>query len=122
MPKSTPDPKIGEIWYATLDPTTGREQSGFRPVLIVSNDWFNRLDNSLVFIVPCTSRNRNLAYHVEVTAGNGGLPKDCVIMCEQLRAVDTARLKKRQGLIEQESLDHVHQIIAMIFKDDPVHQ
>lgn len=120
MPKSNPSPKIGEVWYATLDPTTGREQAGFRPVLVVSNDWFNQLENSLVFIVPFTSRNRGIAYHVPVEAGNGGLPKDCVIMCEQLRSVDVSRLRKHQGVIEDSTLERVHEIIGMIFKDDPV--
>lgn len=120
MQKSPPSPKVGEVWYATLDPGTGREQSGFRPVLVVSNDWFNQLENSLVYIVPLTRTNRGLAYHVEVQAGNGNLPKDCVIMCDQLRSVDVSRLKKHQGLIDPSTLGTVREIISMIFADDPV--
>lgn len=118
MKKSLPDPKAGDVWYATLDPVSGRKQAGFRPVLVISNDWFNQLDNSLVYVVPFTSRNRGLAYHVEIDAGNGGLPKDCVAMCEQLRSIDIGRLKKHQGKIGAETLVRVRQIIDMIFEDD----
>jgi len=32
----------GEIYWADLDPVRGREQAGLRPVLILSNDLFNR--------------------------------------------------------------------------------
>ena len=48
------------------------------PAAVVSNDWFTRLDNSLVYVVPLTSRNRGLNLHVEIAAGNGGVPRDCV--------------------------------------------
>lgn len=120
MPKSPNSPSAGDVWYATLDPVSGREQAGFRPVLVVSNDWFNRLDNSLVYIVAFTSRNRGITYQVEVEAGNGNLPRDCVAMCDQLRSIDTNRLKKHQGMIEAETLARIRQIISMIFADDPI--
>lgn len=120
MPKSPPNPSVGEVWYATLDPIVGREQAGFRPVLVVSNDWFNQLENSLAYIVPLTTRNRGLAYQPEIRAGNGNLPKDCVVMCDQLRSVDVSRLKKHQGDIELSTLHNVREIISMIFADDPV--
>lgn len=45
----------GEIYYADLSPVKGSEQSGSRPVLIVSNNLMNKF-NSLVMIVPM-SRN-----------------------------------------------------------------
>ncbi|MDD2750577.1 MAG: type II toxin-antitoxin system PemK/MazF family toxin [Acidithiobacillus sp.] len=36
-------PRRGEIWQANLSPTSGREQQGHRPVLIVSREAFNPL-------------------------------------------------------------------------------
>lgn len=44
----------GEIWLVSLDPIAGHEQSGKRPVLIVSQASFNKLTR-LPVIVPVTS-------------------------------------------------------------------
>jgi mRNA interferase MazF len=35
-------PARGEVWLADLNPTWGHEQAGRRPVLVVSDDLFNR--------------------------------------------------------------------------------
>ncbi|WP_247595358.1 type II toxin-antitoxin system PemK/MazF family toxin [Actinomyces procaprae] len=32
----TPQPLTGELWWAAPDPVVGREQSGRRPVLVLS--------------------------------------------------------------------------------------
>lgn len=118
MQRSLPNPKVGDVWYAILESTAGREQSGFRPVIVVSNDEFNRLDNSLVYIVPVTTRNRSFDLHVPIEAGNGGLPRDCVAMCDQLRSVDTSRLKKHQGSLSAETLATIRHIISLIVADE----
>jgi mRNA interferase ChpB len=44
----------GEIWLVSLDPAAGHEQSGKRPVLIVSKASFNKLTR-LPVVVPVTS-------------------------------------------------------------------
>lgn len=44
----------GEIWLVSLDPIAGHEQSGKRPVLIVSKASFNKLTR-LPVVVPVTS-------------------------------------------------------------------
>jgi mRNA-degrading endonuclease toxin of MazEF toxin-antitoxin module len=46
--------KRGEIWFVTLDPTSGHVQSGRRRVLIVSPDAFNRVTKVPV-VLPITS-------------------------------------------------------------------
>ena len=38
----------GEIYWADLDPAQGREQSGKRPVLIVSHDVFNERSGTVI--------------------------------------------------------------------------
>ena len=32
----------GDILWADLNPTKGHEQSGHRPILVLSNDYFNK--------------------------------------------------------------------------------
>ena len=44
----------GDIYCVSLDPTSGHEQQGARPVLIVSPGAFNRLTKTPV-VLPITS-------------------------------------------------------------------
>src|ERR1700722_3972704 len=45
----------GDIYLVSLDPTSGHEQQGRRPVLVVSPSAFNRLTKTPV-VLPITSR------------------------------------------------------------------
>lgn len=44
----------GDVYLVSLDPTSGHEQQGTRPVLIVSPSAFNRLTKTPV-VLPITS-------------------------------------------------------------------
>ena len=55
LPKPQPiAPREGDVWDVQLSPTVGVDQSGIRPALVVSNDWFNETENYLIIIVPIT--------------------------------------------------------------------
>jgi mRNA interferase MazF len=82
----------GEVWLAELGPTRGREQTGERPVLIVSTDPFNQGRSRLVVVVPFTTRTRGLPIHVEVRPPDGGLRDVSFAMCEQVRSLAVDRL------------------------------
>jgi mRNA interferase MazF len=80
------------VWLANLSPTRGHEQTGQRPVLVVSSDAFNQSPAGLVIAIPFTTRNRGLPIHVEVRPPDGGLHDVSFAMCEQLRALAADRL------------------------------
>lgn len=82
----------GEVWLADLNPTRGREQTGQRPVLIVSADPFNQSPAGLVIAVPFTTRERGIPTHIEVRPPDGGLRDVSYAMCEQLRTLAADRL------------------------------
>jgi mRNA interferase MazF len=82
----------GEVWLADLEPTRGREQSGQRPILIVSPDPINQGPGDLVLAVPFTTRRRGIPTHVEVHPPDGGLRDISFAMCEQIRSLATERL------------------------------
>src|SRR6266852_2345392 len=91
----------GEIYQADLNPIAGSEQGGKRPVLIVSRNALN-VNAPIVIVVPFTGReNKRRLYptHVEVAAGEGGLAKDSVVLCEQVRAISKNRLTKKIGQV-----------------------
>jgi mRNA interferase MazF len=76
--------KQGEIIKVDLSPTVGHEQSGYRPVVVVSND-FVLAQTNIVYVAPITNTIRKFPLHVELdnrTRTTG------VILCEQVKAVD----------------------------------
>ena len=89
--------KRGDIFYADLRPVVGSEQGGVRPVLIVQNDTGNR-HSPTVIIAAITSRMKHkLPTHVEIDSKRYDMIKDSVILLEQLRTIDKARLKDKLG-------------------------
>jgi mRNA-degrading endonuclease toxin of MazEF toxin-antitoxin module len=83
--------KRGEIWLVSLDPTSGHEQKGRRPVLIVSPDAFNRVTRVPV-VLPITSGGnfaRMAGFAVPLTAA-GRTKTTGIIRCDQPRALDLA--------------------------------
>lgn len=86
-------PSRGEVWYANLDPPTGHEQAGERPVLIISTNSFNYGPGTMIVIVPFTRKKRVHPLHVEVDAPEGGLTARSYLLCPQIRAISKARLR-----------------------------
>jgi mRNA interferase MazF len=97
--------KRGEIWWADLNPIRGSEQAGIRPVLIFQNNAVNAFTTT-VLAIPLTTnlRRAKLPTSVRVNAGEGGLTSDSVILCHQLRALDTTRLQGRLGMISPNTM------------------
>ena len=59
-------PARGEVWLADLSPERGHEQAGRRPVLVVSEDLFNRGPAGLAIVLPMTSVVCNVPTHVPI--------------------------------------------------------
>src|SRR2546428_10192182 len=83
----------GDIYFVDLKPAKGREQTGRRPVLVVSSDAINRQPLVVTVIVGTDAKNvpRDYPVNVRVTASETGLPHDTVFLCFQIRALDPAR-------------------------------
>lgn len=88
--------KRGDIYYANLNPVIGSEQSGTRPVLIISNDVGNK-HSPTVIVAAITSRvqtKSKLPTHLYLGTIEG-LPDNSLILFEQIRTIDKTRLKER---------------------------
>lgn len=83
----------GQIYFVNLSPTEGREQAGYRPVLVVSVDAINRQPLVVTVIVGTSAKNvpRDYPTNVRVTAKETGLPLDTVFLCFQIRSLDPRR-------------------------------
>ncbi|HCI6063044.1 TPA: type II toxin-antitoxin system PemK/MazF family toxin [Klebsiella variicola subsp. variicola] len=107
----------GEIWLVSLDPIAGHEQSGKRPVLIVSKASFNKLTRLLV-VVPVTSGG-NFARTAGFTVSleESGTKTTGVIRCDQPRTIDMAarngkRLERIPDAIINEVLARLDAILS----------
>jgi mRNA interferase MazF len=89
----------GDVFMARLDSPEGSEQSGQRPVILVSRDSINE-HSSMVAVAPVTDRvHKKIIYPSQVilVSGEGGLTKESVMLGEQVRAISTTRLIRFMG-------------------------
>ena len=95
----------GDVFIADLIPRSGSEQTGRRPVVIISNDGFNLTQNwrSIIVVPLSTSTSQALRTQtaVMITQGEGGLSQDSVALCHQVTTLDRSKLKTRLGELTQ---------------------
>jgi mRNA interferase MazF len=103
--------RTGEIWVALLDPTVGHEQGGRRPVVIVSADGLHGLPISMAIVVPLTGKDRGLVTQPRVAGSNTGLSKPSFARPEDTRAIDTARLTRRLGTVDDDTLAAIRKVL-----------
>lgn len=93
----------GEIRWADLDPTRGREQAGRRPVLILSHDVFNERSGTVI-AVALTSQEPRAGFPLTLESTARGLPKKSWIKISQIRTLATERIGRRIGRASEEEL------------------
>ena len=106
--------KRGEIYIADLSPVTGSEQGGVRPVLILQNDIGNRYSPTVIVAAVTSQINKSrLPTHVAVAGDASGLKQDSVVLTEQLRTLDKARLREKLGSLPPEWMEQVDQALQI---------
>lgn len=103
---SLPPLRRGDVLWATLDPTSGREQSGRRPVVVVAGDEYLDVVTTLVIVVPVTTTNLGWPNHVPLT-GPTGLADPSWAMTEQPRTIDRGRLHGVAGRVDAATTEAV---------------
>ena len=92
--------KRGDIIYADLSPVIGSEQGGVRPVIVVQNDVGNKYSPTIIVAAITSQLNKSkLPTHIEIDGLEFGLPKDSVILLEQIRTIDKKRLREKIGSV-----------------------
>lgn len=96
------------FFYADLSPVVGSEQGGVRPVLVIQNDIGNKYSPTIIIAAITSQINKaKLPTHVEITGQEYGLPKDSVILLEQIRTIDKKRLREKIGRFDKEMMQYV---------------
>ncbi len=109
--------KRGDIYYADLSPVVGSEQGGVRPVLIVQNDVGNK-HSPTVIAAAITSQvgKSRLPTHIDILADDSyGLLKNSVVLLEQVRTIDKARLKEKMGQLDSTDMSKVNEGLSISF-------
>lgn len=105
----------GEVRWADLDPTRGHEQSGQRPVLILSHDVFNERSGTVI-AVALTSQEPRAGFPLTLELKTMGLPKRSWVKISQIRTLATERIGRRLARASAEDVASVveglHEIIG----------
>lgn len=104
--------KRGEIWLVNLDPTVGSEIRKTRPCVVVSPPEIHDYLRTAI-VVPMTTKGRAAPFRVSVSHGG----KKGLILLDQLRAVDKARLAKRSGAVPAETLTIILSTLQEVFAE-----
>lgn len=101
----------GGVHWADLVPRSGSEQTGRRPVIIVSHDGFNQTPGwRSIIVIPIStsaSQGKRGPTVIEIPAGAGGLPRTSLAVCHQVTTLDRAKLTKRIGTLPDDVLREV---------------
>jgi len=108
--------KQGDIIKMDFDPQSGREQAGYRPAVVISNDTFNN-KTKMAIVCPITNTSRGFPLHIPLddrttTTGH--------VLCEHIKSLDLDT--RGYKVIEQMPDDLLDRIIATVYAgmDRPV--
>ncbi len=96
----------GEIRWGNLNPTLRHEQSGSRPLLILSNDVFNeRME--IVIAMAITSKQPRYSFPLALEINSADLPKKSWALMGQVRTLSAERIGKKLGQVNIEELEQI---------------
>ena len=102
--------KVGEIWLAQLDPTVGSAIRKTRPCVVVSPNEMNAHLRTVI-VAPMTTGSRPARFRIALSfQGKQGL-----ILLDQMRTLDGARLVKRLGSLRAPTLAATLQTLQAMF-------
>ena len=96
----------GDILWANLVPTLGHEQSGSRPVLILSQNVFNDRSGTVI-AVALTSQPPKAGFPLTLELSDSRLPKKSWVKISQIRTLSTERLGKKLGKATSQELEDI---------------
>ena len=96
----------GEIRWADLNPTKGKEQAGVRPVLVLSHDVFNA-HSGTVIAMAVTSQPQRAGFPLTYELESSDLPKRSWVKIGQVRTLTTERIGRKITVVTHEELNQI---------------
>ncbi len=98
----------GEVYWADLGKRRGSEQEGRRPVLIIQNNLGNKHSpTTIVATLTGELEKKTERLHVRVSPVTSGLPREGMVLTEQLVTIDKTRLGKKIGRLSDDEMRKV---------------
>ena len=102
----------GDIYLVTLDPTSGHEQQGRRPVLVVTPAAFNQITRAPVVVPITTGGNFARMRGFAVSLSGAGTRTTGIIRCDQPRTLDLQARKAQR--LERAPAHIVNEVLARL--------
>jgi len=104
-------PDIGHVIKIDMDPSTGHEQGGWRPAIVLSPFTYNS-KTSLVVAVPVTNQVKGYPFEVHLP---GQMKTSGVILADQIKNLDwRARRAKFVEVVATETLKAIQERIGLL--------
>lgn len=98
-----------EIWMADLNPVIGSEQSGIRPIVVISGETMNKL-YSVVIMCPLISKVKPYkGCPVFSPNKTNNLTTTSQAIPFHIRTISKIRLTKKVGFISDDDLENIKQ-------------
>ena len=106
--------KRGDIFLADLSPVVGSEQGGIRPILVIQNDIGNKYSPTIIAAAITSKLTKaKLPTHIELPKEEYHLPKDSVVLLEQIRTLDKTRLKEHISSLSPFKMQEVNRAMLI---------
>jgi len=103
--------KQGDIIKLNFDPQSGHEQAGYRPAVVISNDFFN-IKTNLTIVCPITNTKKPFPLNVPL---DNRTKTTGVVLCEHIRSVDLSA--RDYKIVERIPADLLDKIISVVFAE-----
>ena len=103
------EPRRGEVWWVSFDPSLGGEIQKTRPAVVVSNNAANAVLNRVI-VVPLTSQTAKLYPGEAFVELNGEKRK---AMADQIMTASKQRLRSRAGQLSNADMASVESAILL---------
>lgn len=101
----------GDVFWALLQPRSGSEQRGRRPVIIVSHEGFLQVASwrSIIVVPVSTSPSQARRGPTAVPLGGSlpGLAASSVALCHQVTTLDREKLEQQIGALPESAMQQV---------------
>ena len=101
----------GDIIKMNFNPQSGREQAGYRPAVVISNDFFNKKTN-MAIVCPISNTLRSFPLHVPL---DNRTKTTGYILCEHVKSVDLSA--RRCKVVERIPEDLLDRILITVFSE-----
>jgi len=106
--------KRGDVYFADLSPVVGSEQGGIRPVLVIQNDVGNKYSPTVIVSAITSQLSKaKLPTHIELSSIEYNLPKNSVVLLEQIRTLDKRRLKDKITVLDERKMKEINRALLI---------